>query len=59
VSITAVQVYIDNKLIYNDTSSATYADTAFTVSKGAQFVVVKAFDPKGKSYSEARNITAQ
>ena len=59
VSITAVHVYIDNKLIYNDTSGATYVDTAFTVSKGAHFVVVKAFDANGKSYSEARNITAQ
>ncbi len=59
VSLTAVQVYIDNKLIYNDTSGATYVDTAFTVSKGLHYIVVKAFDANGKSYSEARNITAQ
>ena len=57
--ITAVQVYIDNKLIYNDTSGATYVDTAFTVTKGSHFIVVKAFDANGKTYSESRNITAQ
>ena len=28
--ITAVQVYIDNSLIYNDTSGATYVDRALT-----------------------------
>jgi hypothetical protein len=60
VSITAVQVYLDNKLIYNDTSGATYyVDMAFTVTKGVHYVVVKAFDANGKSYSESRNITAQ
>jgi VCBS repeat protein len=58
-SITAMQVYIDHKLIYNDTSGATYVDTAFTVSTGAHYVVVKAFDANGEIYSEARNIAAQ
>jgi FG-GAP-like repeat len=57
--ITAVQVYIDNKLIYNDTTGATYVDTAFAVTKGAHNVVVKAFDANGKSFSESRNINAQ
>jgi hypothetical protein len=57
--ITAVQVYIDNKLIYNDTSGATYVDTAFTVTKGSHLIVVKAFDANGKSFFESRNITAQ
>jgi hypothetical protein len=54
-----VQVYIDNKLTYNDTSGATYVDTAFTVTKGAHLVVVKSFDANGKIFSESRNITAQ
>jgi hypothetical protein len=57
--ITSVQVYIDNKLIYNDTSGATYVDTAFSVSAGAHDVVVKAWDASGNSYSESRNVTAQ
>jgi FG-GAP-like repeat len=55
--ITAVQVYIDNKQIYNDTSGATYVDTAFTVTSGAHDVVVKAWDADGNSYSESRNVT--
>jgi hypothetical protein len=57
--ITTVQVYIDNKVIYNDTSGATYLDTAFTVAKGSHFIVVKAWDANGKNYSESRNVTAQ
>jgi hypothetical protein len=59
LQITSVQVYIDNSLIYNDTSGATYVDTAFTVKAGSHNVTVKAWDASGKSYSEARTITAQ
>jgi hypothetical protein len=57
--ITAVQVYIDGKLIYNDTTGSTYVDTAFTVTKGPHSVVVKAFDAQGDIFSESRNIKAQ
>ena len=57
--MTSVQVYIDSKLIYNDTSGATYVDTALSVASGAHAVVVKAWDANGNSYSESRNITAQ
>ena len=57
--ITAVQVYIDGKLIYNDTTGATYVDTAFTVAKGPHSVVVKAWDAAGKDYSQSRDVTAQ
>ena len=57
--MTAVQVYIDNSLIYNDTSGATYVDTAFTVKAGSHSIVVKAWDANGNSYSESRSITAQ
>ena len=57
--ITSVRVYIDGKLIYNDTSGATYVDTAFAVAKGPHSVVVKAWDAAGKHYSQARNVTAQ
>jgi hypothetical protein len=58
-SITAMQVYIDNNLIYNDTSQSTYVDTAFTVSPGAHFIVVKAWDASGRAFSDSRMITAQ
>jgi len=57
--ITAVQVYMDGKLIYDDTSEATYVDTAFTVAKGSHSVVVKAWDASGKASSQSRNVTAQ
>ncbi len=57
--MTAVQVYVDNSLIYNDTSGATYVDTALTVTAGSHSVTVKAWDANGNSYSESRNITAQ
>jgi hypothetical protein len=49
--ITAVQVYIDGKLIYNDTSGATYVDTAFTVATGSHSVVVKAWDANGTAFT--------
>jgi hypothetical protein len=45
--ITAMQVYIDNNLIYNDTRGTSYADTVFTVSKGPHSIVVKTFDTMG------------
>jgi hypothetical protein len=58
-SITAVQVYIDNHLVYNDKSGSTYVDTAFPVTAGSHYVVVKAFDANGKTYSESRSVHAQ
>ena len=57
--ITAVQVYIDGRLIYNDTSGATYIDTAFTVSRGTHSVTIKAWDANGNAFTQARKITAQ
>jgi hypothetical protein len=57
--MTAVQVYIDGSRIYNDTSGATYVDTAFNVAKGSHSVVVKAWDADGNVFSQARNVTAQ
>lgn len=57
--ITAVQVYIDSKLIYDDTSGSSYVDTAFTVTAGAHHITVKAFDADGNTFSQSRNITAQ
>src|SRR5215831_14184875 len=57
--ITAVQVYVDGKLIYNDTSGATYVDTAFSIAKGQHLLVVKGWDADGNVYAQSRNITAQ
>jgi hypothetical protein len=57
--ITAVQVYIDGRLIYNDTSGATYVDTAFTVSKGTHSITVKAWDANGNAFRQARTIMVQ
>jgi hypothetical protein len=58
-AITAVQVYIDGSLIYNDTTGATYVDTAFTVAKGPHSLVVKAWDADGNAFTQSRNVTAQ
>jgi FG-GAP-like repeat len=57
--ITAVQVYLDGKLIYNDTSGATYVDTAFIIATGSHSVVVKAWDADGSVFTQSRNVTAQ
>jgi hypothetical protein len=54
-----VQVHIDGRLIYNDSSGATYVGTAFTVSKGTHSGVVKAWDANGNAFRQARTIMAQ
>jgi hypothetical protein len=59
VPITSVQVYIDNALLYNDTSSSTYVDTSFSLTSGPHSIVVKAWDNDGNVYSQSRNITVQ
>jgi FG-GAP-like repeat len=57
--ITALQVYIDGKLIYDDTTGATYVDTALTVTTGSHLIVMKAWDADGNAYTQSRNVTAQ
>jgi hypothetical protein len=57
--VTAVQVYLDNNLIYNDKSESTYVDTAFTVSPGSHFFVVKVWDANGRVFQGSRMVTAQ
>jgi hypothetical protein len=57
--ITALQVYIDGKLIYDDTTGATYVDTALTVTTGLHLIVMKAWDADGNAYTQSRNVTAQ
>jgi hypothetical protein len=56
--ITAIQVYIDNHLVFNDTT-ATEVNKLFTVGLGTHFIVVKAFDANGNEISDARTIHVQ
>jgi len=56
---TAVQVYIDNSLVYDNTSQTTYVNQNFSVAKGSHTIVVKAFDANGKIYSQTITINAQ
>lgn len=57
--VTAFQVYIDGALVYNDTNLDNYVDTALTVPSGTHYLVVKAFDAQGRTYTGTRNITVQ
>jgi hypothetical protein len=57
--ITAVQIYLDSTLIYNDTSHSTYVDTTISVAQGSHNIVVKAFDANGRIFSQSRTIDAQ
>jgi hypothetical protein len=57
--ISAMQVYIDGSLVYDDTSGSTYVDTTFKVAAGTHSIVAKAWDTAGTIFSESRTITAQ
>jgi hypothetical protein len=58
--VTAFQVYIDGALVYNDTKFLdNYVDTAFTLPSGMHYLVFKAFDAEGRTFSSSRNITVQ
>lgn len=54
--ITAIQVYIDNHLEFNDTT-ATEVNKLFTLGPGMHFIVVKAFDATGSNVTDSRTIT--
>ena len=54
-TITAMQIYEDNKLTYQGAGSA--LNTTLTMSAGAHAIVVKAWDAAGKSYLSLCNIT--
>ena len=58
VKITAMQIYLDNKLIYNAPNTATIS-TDVPMAKGAHTLVVKAWDSSGKSFFTTRKITVQ
>lgn len=55
-SITAIQVYIDNNLVFNDPTS-TEVNKLFDVGLGSHFIVVKAWDATGNSVTDSRTIT--
>jgi hypothetical protein len=57
--VTAFQVYIDDKLVQNDTLHNTYVDTAFPLANGAHHLVVQAFDATGAVYQAERDIVIQ
>jgi hypothetical protein len=54
--ITAMQVYLDSKLVYQQTPAA--LSTKLLVTPGAHNIVVKAWDSSGASYTAAANVTA-
>lgn len=54
-TITAMQIYVDNVSVYS-TSSASI-NTSLSLSNGAHYVVVQAWDNTGTVYKTPRNIT--
>jgi hypothetical protein len=53
--VTAIQVYIDNQLEFNDTT-ATEVNKLFSMSPGLHFIEVKAWDADGHQVTESRTI---
>jgi FG-GAP-like repeat len=58
VKITAMQIYLDSKLIFNTPNTAAIS-TDVPMAKGAHSLVVKAWDSTGKSFFVTRKITVQ
>lgn len=54
--ITAIQVYIDNKLEFNDATETTWLNRPFPLGPGMHFIVVKAFDANGRQLTDSRMI---
>lgn len=54
--ITAIQVYIDNSLVFDDPTS-TEVNKLFDMGLGSHFIVVKAWDATGNSVTDGRTIT--
>jgi hypothetical protein len=53
--ITAIQVYIDNQLQFND-PTATEVNKLFSMELGSHLIVVKAWDATGNNVTESRTI---
>jgi hypothetical protein len=58
VAITAMQIYVDGKLLFN-TPNTSAIDTDVPIAKGTHLLVVKAWDHNGKNFSTSRNISVQ
>lgn len=56
--ITAMQIYLDNKLVFN-TPNTSQISTDVPMARGAHTLVVKAWDSTGKSFFVTRKITVQ
>jgi hypothetical protein len=57
---TAVQLYIDNSLVIDNTTGGTTAiDTTQTLDAGSHYLVFKMFDASGASYMATKTITVQ
>src|SRR5579864_1788950 len=54
--ITAIQVYIDHQLAFND-ATATEVNKLFALGAGTHFITVKAWDATGHNVSDSRTIT--
>jgi hypothetical protein len=56
--ITTMQIYVDNKLVFHSPNTS-QIDTQVPMARGAHFMVVKAWDSTGRSFSSSRNINTQ
>jgi hypothetical protein len=56
--LTAIQVYIDNVLVFND-PTASEVNKLFSLAPGSHFIVTKAFDANGNELSDSRTISVQ
>lgn len=55
-TITTMQIYLDNKEIFHSPNS-TLIETDVPMSQGTHFIVVKAWDSTGRSFSSSRTVT--
>jgi hypothetical protein len=58
VKITAMQIYVDSKLVFN-TPNTSVISTDVPMTKAAHTLIVKAWDSSGKSFFTTRKITVQ
>ncbi|HEY6248438.1 MAG TPA: VCBS repeat-containing protein [Candidatus Angelobacter sp.] len=58
VRITAMQIYVDGKLVFNS-PNVSQINTDVPMAKGAHRLTVKAWDSSGRNFSSTRNITVQ
>jgi hypothetical protein len=54
--ITTMQIYVDFKEVFH-APNATLIETDVPMASGKHFMVVKAFDSTGRSFSSSRNIS--